>query len=119
MYVRTTNVPTPPALCLGILVLRQKSLKKKKKRDVEITDHRKRKPGKQGRDDCIKQFTIQPHHIYLFTLRYIKQGCTLNCFMLSSLLCFLVFVFLFWYPYTLLHKSCNSCIWMDGRLQWK
>ena len=56
------------------------------------------KAGKQGRDDSIKQFSIQPHpsyisfhsplYISLTMERYVGWSCVLNCFMLSSLLCF-------------------------------
>ena len=48
-------------------------------RDVGIADQQK--TGKQGRDDSIKQFST----LLIFNVeRYIRWGCILNCFMLSS-----------------------------------
>ena len=42
----------------------------------------------QGRDDSIKQFSIQPHPTYLSTSKICRVDCVLNCFMLSSVLCY-------------------------------
>ena len=44
---------------------------------VVIADQQK--AGKKGRDDSIKQFSIQPH-LYIFTgERYVGWSCVLNC----------------------------------------
>ena len=54
---------------------------------VELAEQQK--VGKQGRDNSIKKFGIQPPNIFSLYVYYgkrcLQRGCILNCFMLSSL----------------------------------